>query len=958
MGYITLPYQLFICLQLFLFYSQCSAILCSHDQSSALLQFKQLFSFKKDSSWFCDGRQQSRPKMMSWKEDADCCSWDGVTCDSVTGHVIGLDLSCSWLHGNIPSNSSLSLLPRLRKLNLAFNDFNYSEISSGFTAQFPSLTILNLTRSNFTGSIPPSLGNNITQLAYLDLSSNSFSGQIPSSFSNLQQLRHLDLQDNHFVGEILGSLGNNITQLAYLDLSFNSFSGHIPSSFSNLQQLRDLGLGGNKFVGQIPDMFTNLTQLSSLNLADNQLIGSIPSSIFELVNLTEIYLSFNNFSGSIELYDFAKLKNLKYLILSNISLSVSTKLTVNSSFPNLWALGLSACNISEFPDILKTQHQLDWLDLSENQIRGRIPSWMWDIGVHTLFRLDLSRNFLTSIDHLPWKNLEFLTLDSNLLQGSLPNLPPHMVQLSISNNSLTGEIPSSFCNLSSIQYLYLSNNSLSGQIPQCLGNSTLENLDLGMNNFQGSIPQTYAKGCNLTYLRLSGNHLEGPLPPSLSNCVNLQVLDVGNNNLSGPIPECLGNSTRLSFLDVRNNNLSGPIPECLGNSTSLSFLDVGNNSLSGPIPEYLGNSTLEVLDMRMNKFSGSLPQTFGKSCVLVSLKLNGNRLEGPLPPSLVNCRHLEVIDVGNNQINETFPHWLDVLPELQVLTLRSNRFCGPIGDTKTRVPFPKLRIIDLSYNQFTGVLPIWYLNGFKAMMHRDDNSIEVNYMRSLNYSYYESISLTMKGNDIQMERILTTFATIDLSSNRFQGEISEVLGKLNSLKSLNISHNNLTGGIPSSLRNLTELESLDLSSNKLAGRIPTQLASLNYLSVLNLSNNQLEGPIPGGPQFNTFGIDSYSGNVGLCGFPLSKICRIDEAPEPTTPTGFIEGDDASSWFDWKLAMLGYASGVVIGLSIGYMAFVTGRPQWFVRMIERQQSRKLRRVIRRGRAGRRSLLVHL
>ncbi|KAK9221118.1 hypothetical protein WN944_009543 [Citrus x changshan-huyou] len=160
-----------------------------------------------------------------------------------------------------------------------------------------------------------------------------------------------------------------------------------------------------------------------------------------------------------------------------------------------------------------------------------------------------------------------------------------------------------------------------------------------------------------------------------------------------------------------------------------------------------------------------------------------------------------------------------------------------------------------------------------------------------------------------MERILTTFATIDLSSNRFQGEISEVLGKLNSLKSLNISHNNLTGGIPSSLRNLTELESLDLSSNKLAGRIPTQLASLNYLSVLNLSNNQLEGPIPGGPSL-----------IHL------EMIRI------------------------LLAMLGYASGVVIGLSIGYMAFVTGRPQWFIRMIERKQSRKLRRVIRRGGAG--------
>ncbi|KAK9221125.1 hypothetical protein WN944_009550 [Citrus x changshan-huyou] len=837
---------------------------------------------------------------MSWKEDSDCCSWDGVTCDSATGHVIGLDLSCSWLHGNIPSNSSLFFLPRLRKLNLASNDFNYSKISSGFTDQFSSLTLLNLSWSNFAGSIPPSLSNNITQLAYLDLSYNSFTGQIPSSFSNLQQLRHLDLRGNNFVGEIpasLGnnitqltyldlsvnsfsgqipspfanlhqlrhldlrsnkfvgkipaSLGNNITQLAYLDLSSNSFTGQIPSSFSNLQQLHHLDLEFNSFVGKIPDMFTNLTQLSFLDLAYNELIGSIPSSIFELLNLTSVSLSFNNFSGSVELYDFAKLKNLKVLALSNISLSVSTKLTVNSSFPNLSELDLSACNISKFPDVLRTQHQLEWLDLSKNQIRGRIPSWMWDIGVHTLYYLDLSRNFLTSIDHLPWKNLEYLTLDSNLLQGSLPDLPPHMVELLISNNNLTGEIPSSFY--------------------------------LGMNNFQGTIPQTYAKGCNLTYLRLSGNHLEGPLPPSLINCVKLQFLDVGNNNLSGPIPECLG------------------------------------------------NSTLEILDMRMNKFSGSLPQTFAKSCVLVSLNLNGNRLEGPLPPSLVNCRHLEVIDVGNNQINETFPHWLDVLPELQVLTLRSNRFRGPIGDTKTRVPFPKLRIIDLSYNRFTGVLPIWYLNGFKAMMHGDNNSIEVNYMRSSNYSYYESISLTVKGNDIQMERILTIFATIDLSSNRFQGEISKVLGKLKSLKSLNMSHNNLTGGIPSSLRNLTALESLDLSSNKLAGR---------------------------GPQFNTFGIDSYSGNSGLCGFPLSKSCSIDEASEPTTPTGFIEGDDASSWFDWKPAMLGYASGVVIGLSIGFMAFVTGRPQWFVRMIERKQSRKLTRVIRRGRAGRRSLLVHL
>ncbi|KAK9221122.1 hypothetical protein WN944_009547 [Citrus x changshan-huyou] len=905
MGYITQPYQLLICLQLLLLHSQCSAILCSHDQSSALLQFKQLFSFQKTSSSVCEGYQQSRPKMMSWKEDADCCSWDGVTCDSATGHVNGLDLSCSWLHGNIPSNSSLFFLPRLRKLNLAYNDFNYSEISSGFTAQFPSLTLLNLSWSNLAGSIPASLGN-ITQLVSLVLSYNNFSGHIPSSFSNLQQLHHLDLYDNKFVGKIPASQGNNLTLLSYLDLSCNSFSGHFPSSFSNLQQLRHLDLRANNFVGEIPDIFTNLTRLSYLDLAYNELIGSIPGSIFELVNLSEIFVSFNYLSGSIELYDFAKLKNLRVLFLSNISLSVSAKLTINSSFPNLLKLGLSACNISEFPDILKTQHQLEWLNLAKNQIRGRIPSWMWDIGVHTLNTLNLSHNFLTSIERLPWKNLELLDLNSNSLQGSLLELPPHMRFFQASHNNLTGEIPSSFCNLSFIEYLILYNNSLSGQIPQCLGNSKLVALNLGMNNFHGRIPETYAKGCKLKILLLSGNHLEGQLPTSLISCVGLEVIYARNNNFSGPIPECLG------------------------------------------------NSTLKILDMGMNKFSGSLPRTFAKSCVLKSLKLNSNQIEGPLPPSLINCQYLEVLDIGNNQITDTFPHWLEVLPELQVLILRSNRFRGLTSDSKTRVRFPKLRVIDLSHNEFTDVLPTWYLHSFKAMMNGDNNRVEneAEYMimRSTSFTSYESLILTMKGIDLQMERVLIIFTMIDLSSNRFQGGIPDVVGKLSSLKGLNISHNNLTGGIPSSLGDLKELEFLDLSSNKLVGQIPMQLASLNFLSVLNLSYNQLEGHVPRGTQFNTFQNDSYAGNPGLCGFPLSESCDMDEAPEPSSPTSFNEGDD-SSWFDWKFAKMGYASGLVIGLSIAYMVFATGRPWWFVKMIEEKQTTKVRRVSRRGRARR-------
>ncbi|KAH9789960.1 Receptor-like protein 33 [Citrus sinensis] len=870
MGYLTQPYQLVICLQLSLLFFQCSAKLCSQEQSSALLQFKQLFSFAKTSSSQCDGYQQSYPKMKYWKEDADCCSsWDGVTCDMVTGQVIGLDLSCSWLHGSISSNSSLFFLPRLQKLNLGSNDFNYSKISSGFS-QLRSLTLLNLSSSNFTGSIPPSLGN-LTQLVYLDLSNNSFIGEIPNMFTNQ-------------------------SKLSYLNFGGNQLTGQIPSSVGELANLATVYLYFNSLKGTIPSRIFSLTSLKQVDFRHNQLSGSVPSSVYELVNLTRLDLSSNKLSGTVELYDFAKLKNLKWLVLSNNSLSLTTKLTVSSSFLNLSRLGLSACKISKFPVILKTQLQLEWLDLSENQIHGRVPGWMWDVGIHTLSYLDLSQNFLRSIKRLPWKNLKNLYLDSNLLRGRLLDLPPLMTIFSISNNYLTGEIPSSFCNLSSIQYLEMSNNSFSGQIPQCLVNSTVKFLDLRMNNFQGIIPQTYAKDCNLTFLKLNGNKLEGPLPPSLINCFSLHVIDVGNNNLSGEIPQCFG------------------------------------------------NSALKVFDMRMNRFNGSIPQMFAKSCDLRSLNLNGNQLEGPLSPSLINCRYLEVLDIGNNHINDTFPYWLEILPELRVLILRSNRFWGPIGNTKTRAPFSKLRILDLSHNQLTGVLPTRYLNNFRAMIHGENNSVtvEVKYLSLLNSSYYacyESIILTMKGIDLQLERVLTIFTTIDLSSNRFQGGIPAIVGKLNSLKGLNISHNNLTGGIPSSLANLTELESLDLSSNKLVGQIPMQMASLKSLSVLNLSHNQLEGPVPRGTQFNTFQNDSYAGNPGLCGFPLSESCDMDEAPDPSSPTSFHEGDDSPSWFDWKFAKMGYASGLVIGLSIAYMVFATGRPWWFVKMIEEKQATK-------------------
>ena len=103
----------------------------------------------------------------------------------------------------------------------------------------------------------------------------------------------------------------------------------------------------------------------------------------------------------------------------------------------------------------------------------------------------------------------------------------------------------------------------------------------------------------------------------------------------------------------------------------------------------------------MNNFHGTIPDTFAKDNQLITLVFNCNQLEGLLPKSLVNCKQMQVLDLGNNKINDRFPYWLEALPELKVLILKSNRFYGPIGNHKTSVRL--VEIFSLNYEFLTSL---------------------------------------------------------------------------------------------------------------------------------------------------------------------------------------------------------------------------------------------------------------
>ncbi|XP_017979624.1 PREDICTED: receptor-like protein 12 [Theobroma cacao] len=354
------------------------------------------------------------------------------------------------------------------------------------------------------------------------------------------------------------------------------------------------------------------------------------------------------------------------------------------------------------------------------------------------------------------------------------------------------------------------------------------------------------------------------------------------------------------------------------------------------------------MDLSMNSFHGKIPGNFHKGCSLRSFSVNHNQLEGSLPRSLINCSELEILNVGDNNLNDTFPNWLRNL-KLQVLILRNNRFYGHIGSSEGRFSFSCLRIIDLSHNDFNGHLPMKFFENLHAMRSGSESKSDSKYMTyalsNPDGLFYQPLYITTKGLEIHLERVLTILTIIDFSNNQFNGQIPIILGELHSLIVLNLSYNSLTGPIPSVLGNLSILESLDLSSNKLEGKIPAQLVNLIFLAVLNLSWNNLMGLIPQGKQFDTFTNDSYIGNSGLCGLPLSKNCNDEQNLEPQ-PTKFDEDGDA---VDWKFSILmGYGCGLVFGISMGYIVFTTGKPWWLVKIIERgQQKYVIKGKIRRS-----------
>ncbi|XP_058181093.1 cuscuta receptor 1-like isoform X2 [Rhododendron vialii] len=529
----------------------------------------------------------------------------------------------------------LATSPSFQLIGLCLSNSEHSHITHSFPPfLYYQHDLLLVKLSHFTGKFPYWLLDNNTRMETLFLSNNSFGGPLLLPSRHIRNLILLDISNNYLEGFLPYKIAGPFPSLEIFYLSRNNFEGNIPSSFGDMTTLKILDLSNNNLSGEIPvHLAKGCRLLKFLSLSNNFLKGPVLPQQNNLTVLEFLYSANNAF----------------------------TEIPPNLPWSSLMCL-----------------------DVSSNQLEGKIPAG--SIGNNT--------------------SLTFLAMAGNHLEGSIPIefcQLKDLELLDLSENNITGAVPSCFSS-STILNIRLSKNRLDGPFPMALKNcsTNLMELDLSYNQFSGNIPTWIGSVSFLTVLLLQNNNFEGNIPKELCNVSWLSMIDLSSNNLFGSIPPCI---SEIEFNGINIGRLIQVFPRDDSAQTfTLLLHDQGMELAKGQKDRegYFGIVTTGQEAKFTTKgisliYTGIVLQLFS------GINLSHNRLTGPIPPEIGNLSHIKVLNLSHNNFIGTIPVTFSNMKGIESLDLSYNHLNGQIPSQL--IELYSLEVFNLSYNDLSGRMP-------------------------------------------------------------------------------------------------------------------------------------------------------------------------------------------------------------------------------------------------------------